>query len=68
MIGEKSVTVDDPISFRQAQFAVLQQAEGVMLRSTSIHYKLSIRAGHRLGWVKNIRRNLSTGYDAVHLE
>jgi hypothetical protein len=29
-IGEKSVTVDDPISFRQAQFAVLQQAEGVM--------------------------------------
>ena len=22
-IGEKSVTVDDPISFRQAQFAVL---------------------------------------------
>jgi hypothetical protein len=30
MIGEKSVTVDDPISFRLAQFAVLQQAEGVM--------------------------------------
>ena len=29
-IGEKSVIVDDPISFRQAQFAVLQQAEGVM--------------------------------------
>ena len=23
MIGEKSVTVDDPISFRQAQFAIL---------------------------------------------
>ena len=29
-IGEKSVIVDDPISFRQAQFTVLQQAEGVM--------------------------------------
>jgi hypothetical protein len=29
-IGEKSITVDDPISFIQAQFAVLQQAEGVM--------------------------------------
>ena len=29
-IGEKSVTVDDPVSFRQAPFAVLQQAEGVM--------------------------------------
>ena len=29
-IGKKSVTVDDPISFRQAQFTVLQQAEGVM--------------------------------------
>ena len=29
-IGEKSVTVDDPIYFRQAQFAVLQQAEDVM--------------------------------------
>ena len=30
MIKEKSITVDDPVSFRQAQFAVLQQAEGVM--------------------------------------
>ena len=30
MIGEKSIIVDDPVSFRQAQFAVLQQAEGVM--------------------------------------
>ena len=30
MIGEKSVTVDDPVSFRQAQFAVLQQTKGVM--------------------------------------
>ena len=30
MIGEKSVTVDDPVSFRHAQFVVLQQAEGVM--------------------------------------
>ena len=29
-IGEKSVTVDDPVYFRQAQFAVLQQVEGVM--------------------------------------
>ena len=29
-IGEKSVTVDDLVSFRQAQFAVLQQAEGVI--------------------------------------
>ena len=29
-IREKSVTVDDHVSFRQAQFAVLQQAEGVM--------------------------------------
>ena len=29
-IGEKSVTVDDPVFFRQAQFVVLQQAEGVM--------------------------------------
>ena len=29
-VGEKSVTVDDLVSFRQAQFAVLQQAEGVM--------------------------------------
>ena len=29
-IREKSVTVDNPISFRQAQFAVLQQAKGVM--------------------------------------
>jgi hypothetical protein len=30
MIGEKSITVDDPVSFRQAQIAVLQQAEDVM--------------------------------------
>jgi hypothetical protein len=30
MIGEKSIIVDDPISFRQAQFAVLQQADDVM--------------------------------------
>ena len=30
MIGEKSVTIDDPVYFRQAQFVVLQQAEGVM--------------------------------------
>ena len=29
-IGEKSVTVDDPVYFRQAQFAILQQAEGGM--------------------------------------
>ena len=29
-IGEKSVIVDDHVSFKQAQFAVLQQAEGVM--------------------------------------
>jgi hypothetical protein len=29
-IGEKYVTVDDPISFKQAQFAILQQVEGVM--------------------------------------
>ena len=29
-IGEKFVTVDDHVSFRQAQFVVLQQAEGVM--------------------------------------
>ena len=29
-IEEKHVTVDDPVSFRQAQFAVLQQAKGVM--------------------------------------
>ena len=29
-IGEKFVTVDDLVSFRQAQFAVLQQAKGVM--------------------------------------
>ena len=29
-IGEKYVTVDYPVSFRQAQFAGLQQAEGVM--------------------------------------
>ena len=29
-IEEKSVTVDDLVSFRQAQFAVLQQAEGVI--------------------------------------
>ena len=29
-IREKSVTVDDPVSFRQEQFAVLQQAKGVM--------------------------------------
>ena len=28
--GEKSVTIDDLVSFRQAQFTVLQQAEGVM--------------------------------------
>ena len=28
--GEKSITVDDPVSFRQAQFPVLQQVEGVM--------------------------------------
>jgi hypothetical protein len=28
--GEKSVIVDDPVFFRQTQFAVLQQAEGVM--------------------------------------
>ena len=30
MIGEKSVIVDDHVSFRHAQFAVLQQVEGVM--------------------------------------
>ena len=30
MIGEKSITVDDLVSFRQSQFAVLQQAKGVM--------------------------------------
>ena len=29
-VGEKSVTVDDFVSFRQAQFVVIQQAEGVM--------------------------------------
>ena len=29
-IGEKSITVDDPASFRQTQFAILQQAEDVM--------------------------------------
>ena len=29
-IGDKSVIVDDPVSFRQAQFAILQQAEGVV--------------------------------------
>ena len=29
-IGEKSIIVDDLVSFKQAQFAVLQQAEGVM--------------------------------------
>ena len=29
-IGEKSVTIDDLVSFRQAQFAILQHAEGVM--------------------------------------
>ena len=29
-IGDKSVIVDDPVSFRQAQFTVLQQAKGVM--------------------------------------
>ena len=30
MIGEKSITVDNPVSFRQAQFAILQQVEDVM--------------------------------------
>ena len=30
MIREKSIIVDNPVSFRQAQFAVLQQAEDVM--------------------------------------
>ena len=29
-IGEKSIIVDNHVSFRQAQFAILQQAEGVM--------------------------------------
>jgi hypothetical protein len=29
-IGEKSITVDDLVSFRQSQFAVLQQVEDVM--------------------------------------
>ena len=29
-IREKFVTIDDPIYFRQEQFTVLQQAEGVM--------------------------------------
>ena len=29
-MGEKYVIVDDHVSFRQAQFASLQQAEGVM--------------------------------------
>ena len=29
-VGEKSVTIDDLVSFRQAQFAILQQAKGVM--------------------------------------
>ena len=29
-VGEKSVTVDDFVSFRQAQFAILQQAKGVV--------------------------------------
>ena len=31
------------------------------------HYKLCIRAGHRLGWIKNIRSNLSTGWLGIKL-
>ena len=69
-IGEKSITVDDPVSFRQAQFIVLQQAKGVMPYIDEHRQSLQtcIRAGHRLGWIKNIRRNLSAGCDVACLE
>jgi hypothetical protein len=50
-IGEKSVIVDNPISFRQAQFAVLQQAKGVMpyIEEHKQSLQTQYRAGHRLG-------------------
>jgi hypothetical protein len=65
--GEKSVTVDDPISSDRHSllFSSKLRVSCHTLRSTSNHCKLSIRVGHRLGWIKNIRRNLSTSCDAA---
>ena len=69
-IGEKSVIVDDPIYFRQAQFAVLQQAEGVMPYIDELRQSLqTLYPSRSQAWLdKNIRRNLSTGCDAACLE
>ena len=70
MIGEKSVTVDDLISFRQAQFTVLQQAEGVMPYIDEHRQSLqTLYPSKSQAWLdKNIRRNLSAGCDVACLE
>ena len=69
-IREKSVTVDDSVSFRQAQFAVLQQAEGVMPYINEHRQSLqTLYPSRSQAWLdKNIRRNLSTGCDIACLE
>ena len=69
-IGEKSVTVDGPIYFRQAQFAILQQAEGVMPYIDEHRQSLQTLYPSRSEvWLdKNIRRNLSAGCDVACLE
>ena len=69
-IGEKFVTVDDPVSFRRTQFAVLQQVEGVMPYIDE-HMQLlqTLYPSRSQAWLdKNIRRNLSTGCDIACLE
>jgi len=69
-IREKSVTVDDHVSFRQAQFVVLQQAEGVMPYIDEHRQSLqTLYLSRSQTWLdKNIRRNLSTSCDAACLE
>ena len=68
---EKSVIVDGPASFRQAQFAILQQAEGVMPYIDEHRQSLqTLYPSRSQAWLdkKNIRRNLSTGCDVACLE
>jgi hypothetical protein len=66
-IGEKSITVDDLVSFRQAQYVVLQQTEDVMPYIDEHRQSLQTLypSRSRLGLIKNIRRNLSANYDAA---
>ena len=66
-IGEKSVIIDDPISFRHEQFAILQQAKGVMPYIDEHRQSLqTLYPSRSHAWLdKNIRWNLSAGYDAA---